>query len=266
MLQNLVACFYSKRFKEFPIRVRLLVIDLYLVSGKQNVQAVWKEPNLHTKAYKILAVVNMNKMPKDTLAFHVWDDSGHHAQPHPESDVHPDLRIDYLTYSSVAKFLVGEGLQPFANRFTGNLTKRLLARQQTLSSDWSYQPDLFKIMQTELFPAAVQAMCGTRIFEVNEDFTQNFWAFNEVLPLLAKGYPRWLVPSAYRARDTVIKSLQKWHRAIAHHFKTESTGSMADWNPEYGAEFVKFRHVAYSKMPRMGPGGAATEDLGMIWA
>ena len=246
--------------------VKLFVADIYLISGSDNVQAVWKEPNMHTRAYKSNAIANINKMPKDTLAFWMWDDSGHHAQPHPESNVPPHLRIDYLHFSSVEKFLVGEGLKPFADRFTTGLTHRLLARQRQFGSAWSHVPDLFTVMQDELFPAAAQAMCGTRLFEINKNFTRDFWAFNKAIPLLAKGYPRWLIPSAYRARDTAIETILKWHRAIAPNFITEATGSMTDWNPEYGAEFVKFRHVAWSKMPRMGPGGAATEDLGIIWA
>ena len=116
----------STRFKHIPARLRLLVTNLYLISGSEIIQAIWKEPDLHNKAYKALSVHNMCKMPKDALAFWMDDDSGHHLQPHPHSKVPPHLRIEYLTYSSVSTFLTGDGLKPFARRFTTNLTERLL--------------------------------------------------------------------------------------------------------------------------------------------
>jgi hypothetical protein len=242
----------------------LLVTDLYVISGSENIQAVWKEPSLHTRFFKSLAMVSMFKMPKDTLAFWMADDSGHLAQPHPDSNVPAHLRIDHLTHSSISKFLTGPGLKPFAERFTQNLKGRLMVNS-SVGCDWSQHPDLFAFMQAELFPAAVEAMYGTRIFSINPNFVQDFWEFNRLLPLLAKGYPRWLAPSAYRARDKCLESMKKWQSAVSTNFQTPPVG-MESWSPEYGAEFVKHRHFMWSKMPRVGADGAATEDMGMIWA
>lgn len=254
----------STQYKNVPVQLKTLVTDMYVVAGQEAIKAVWKEPNLHVRPYKELAVITMAKMPKETLAFWMWDDSGHHAQPHPNSNVPPHLRIDYLTHSSVARLLTGPGLKPLADRFTKNLMARF-ANNDYVQDEWQYLPDLFLFMQDELFRSAVEAMCGERLFTVNPNFVRDFWAFNKGLPYLAKGYPRWMVPSAYRARDTVLSSLKKWHKAIASELKSPPI-AMDEWNPDFGVELVRFRHAAWSKMPLMNEDAAATEDIGMIWA
>lgn len=255
---------FRSQFKNIPVQLKTLVTDMYVVAGQENIKAVWKEPNLHVRPYKELAVITMAKMPKETLEFWKWDDSGHHAQPHPESNVPPHLRIDYLTHSSVARLLTGPGLKPLADRFTQNLMIRL-STSEYLDEEWSQLPDLFAFMQDELFPAAVEAMCGETLLSVNPRFVGDFWAFNKGLPYLAKGYPRWMVPSAYRARDVVLNSLKKWHVAIASELKCPPI-AMDEWSPDFGVELVRFRHEAWSKMPLMNEDAAATEDIGMIWA
>ncbi|KAI4227187.1 MAG: hypothetical protein LQ349_006761 [Xanthoria aureola] len=262
--QLLTVSLFSSQFQNIPVQLKTLVTDIYVVAGQENIKAVWKEPNLHVRPYKELAVITMAKMPKETLEFWKWDDSGHHAQPHPDSNVPPHLRIDYLTHSSVARLLTGPGLKPLADRFTKNLMIRL-SKSEYLNQEWSDLPDLFAFMQQQLFPAAVEAMCGELLFSVNPKFVGDFWAFNKGLPYLAKGYPRWMVPSAYRARDTVLNGLKKWHLAIASELKCPPI-AMDEWSPDFGVELVRFRHDAWSKMPLMNEDAAATEDLGMIWA
>ena len=239
-------------------------MDLYVVSGPENIRALFKQPNLHTKVYRSLSFQTMCKLPKDALAFWMSDDSGMLAQPHPDSRVPAHLRVDYMTHDSVAKLLTGVGLKPLCDRFTRNLSQRLL----TLTSvdvEWVEHSDLFAFMQNELLEPAVEAVWGMRIFSVNPDFTHDIWDFSRHLSSLAKGYPRWLAPSAYRARDRCLERVKQWHRAISANLETP-VQSMDRWNPDYGTEFVKYRHRMWSQMPRMNHDARASEDLGMIWA
>lgn len=255
---------HRTRFSGIPIQLRLLFTDIYVLSGPKIVQEVWKEPDLHNKAYKALSVQNMCKMPKDTLAFWMEDNSGHHSQPHPGSQVPHHLRADYHTHSAISKFLTGDALRPFARRYTANLTRRLSAND-ALSPEWTSLPDLFGFLQAELFPAAVEAMWCKRFFAVNPTFVEDFWEFSKFVPGLAKRYPRWLFPKHYQARDKCFASIKQWHAVIRTYFDNPKDYTN-DWNEDYGADLVRYRHIAWSKMPRMGADGTATEDLGMIWA
>lgn len=219
---------------------------------------------MHNKAYKILAVQNIFNMPKATLAFWNADDSGVDRSPYPDSVVPPHLRIEYLTHSSVVKFLTGPSLKPFSDRFSRNLTDQLLKRRST-TSEWEYLPDLFSLMQHELLPAALKSMCGLYLLTINPTFVEDFWAFNRCLYVLAKGYPRLLFPAPYTVRDKCLESLKQWHKFIWAHFDNPDSDTVP-WNPYFGTEFIKGRHNMWSKMDQFNPDAAATEDLGMIWA
>lgn len=247
------------------MQVRLLIMDMYVISGPKSVEKIWKEPELHNRAYKALSVHNMFNMPKDTLAFWMYDDSGHNIQPRPGTQIPSHLRVDYMTHSSITRFLAGDGLKPFARRFTSNLIERL-STTKVVNQHWSSHPDLFGFLQTQLFPASLEAMCGKKFLTINPTFVEDFWAFSEVLPTLAKGYPQWLSPKPYRLRDKCFVSLKQWHVALWAHYEESPGESPGGWSEDYGAEIIRFRHMAWSKMPRMGADGAATEDLGMIWA
>ena len=237
---------------------------MYVVSGPENIRALFKQPNLHTKMYRTLSFKTMCKLPKDALAFWMPDDSGMLSQPYPDSHVPAHLRVDYMTHDSVAKLLTGVGLKPLCDRFTRNLSQRLLANT-SVDVEWVEHSDLFAFMQSELLVPAAEAIWGTKVFSVNPDFSQDIWHFARQLPYLAKGYPRWLAPSAYRARDKCLESVKRWHRAVSANLKTPTQG-MDQWNPEYGTEFVKYRHRMWSQMPRINDDAMASEDLGMIWA
>ena len=97
-----------------------------MVSGSQSIQAVLNSPHLTTKPYKTLAVRNMNRVPKYALECWLSDDSGHYTRPVAGCSTPPDLRVEYLAFSTATKFLAGEGLQPLTDRFVGNLTQQIL--------------------------------------------------------------------------------------------------------------------------------------------
>lgn len=254
----------SPHCRNAPTLLKLLVTDLYVVSGPENIKTLFKQPDLHTKVYRALSFKTMCKMPKDALDFWMSDDSGMLAQPHPESQVPTHLRVDHMTHASVAKFLTGVGLKPLCDRFTRNLSQRLLVTE-SVGLEWVEHSDLFAFMQNELLTPAMEAMWGTKIFSMKPDFGQDIWQFSQGLPYLAKGYPRWLAPSAYKARDKCLQSVKQWHSSISASLETPAQG-MDRWNPEYGTELVKQRHRMWSRMPQMNADAIASEDLGMMWA
>lgn len=246
------------------MRLNLLVTDFYVISGAGSINYVLRESELHTRSYQSLAYQTIVNLPKGALILKLSDDSGINVSPHPASSIPSHLRIDYLHYSSVHKFLSGPGLKPFADRFTTNLLAQL-SKRTDLGTDWTHLPDLFSLLRDEFLTASLQAMCGEYLLRSQPNFVQDYWRFHTALYTLAKGYPRWLKPRAYRQRDKCVQSLKAWHELIRPYFD-DTTLEQQDWNPYYGAGLVKFRHTAWSKMDCMGPDAAASEDLGLIWA
>ena len=253
----------SSSFKGVPVRLNLLYTDFYVVSGTDHIKALFKESDLHTRAYKSMATKNILKMPKELLAFWLSDDSGVNLSPHSTSSVPPHLRIDYLHFSSVHRFLSGPSLKPFADRFTTNLLAQLSQRPD-FGENWVHLPDLFSLMREEFLTASLRAMFGNYLLESSANFVQEYWDFHTAIYALAKGYPRWMKPKAHHDRDKCVESIKRWHNFIRPYFQ-DAELEREEWNPYYGTEYIKFRHMAWSKMDCMGPDAAAAEDLGLVW-
>ena len=64
-------------------------------------------------------------MPDHALELYTADNSGCYKEPHADSNVKPENRIDHITHQALNRFLSGPGLDPFFNRFTENLIDRL---------------------------------------------------------------------------------------------------------------------------------------------
>lgn len=220
---------------------------------------------MHTKGYKILSVQKMFGMPEATLSLFISDDSGIGSVPIPtSSSIPPHQRIDYLTHLSLVKLFTGPGLKELGDRFTQNLTEQLLTKS-SIGFEWKCVPDLLSIMQEELLQAALKSMCGNYLLSLNPNFIDDFWAFNDGVHMLAKGYPRLFFPAAYKAREKCLESIKIWHRFIRGHFD-QPDRDPAGWNPYFGSEYIKFRLKMWSKMDQINDDSAAAEDLGLIWA
>lgn len=235
------------------------------VSGSDNLLSIWKQSQkLTTKGYRVLFANNMFGFPKSASSFYLADNSGLGSFPHPDSNVPPDHRIDYLTHSSVARFLTGTGLRPLSQRFMRNLAEQL--SNNHIGHDWESLSDLYSIFRTDVLRAALKAAFGSYILSLTPEFCQDFWRYDEGLPLLAKGVPRWLTPAPYKARDKCLENIKKWHYFAKGVSPNAKAVNVDDWDPYFGAGVMRYRQELYSKMEAMDADGIASEDLGLIWA
>lgn len=77
--------------------------------------------------------------------------------------------------------------------------------------DWEEREDLFDMVRTEVFHAAVEAMCGPHLMALNPGFLRDFWAFDAGIARLMKELPRWLIRRDWSARERCLQSVWKWH-------------------------------------------------------
>ena len=264
--RSILKFFDSKRFGHtVPICLRLGVVDMTLLSGSDNLLSIWKQSQkLTTKGYRVLFANKMFGFPESASSFYMADISGLGSSPHPDSNILPEHRIDYLTHSSVARFLTGPGLRPLSQRFIEHLAEQL--SKNCIGHDWESLSDLYSIFQTDVFRAAITSAFGTYILSLTPDFCKDFWAYDGSLPLLAKGFPRWLAPAPYKARDKCLENIKKWHRFTKRISQNAKCANENDWDPYFGAGVMRYRQELYSKMEAMDSSGVASEDLGLIWA
>ena len=230
--------------------------DIYIVTGPDHINSIWKQSHLlRSDVYRQLVVYNMFGMPNDAAKFYLSDDSGTSSTPSQGSKIDPTQRVKYLTHRSLTKLLTGSGLKVFAESFATSLVQQFSLNEE-LTTEWSDLPDLFNFVRNELFKATVRAIYGDGILSTNPSFCEEFWEFDKGIASLAKRFPRWMVPSAYAARDRCLESVEAWHEAIR---APEGMSLTCE------SEFVKSRLGMWSKMERMSPQAMASEDLGVIW-
>lgn len=252
-----------KLHENIPVRVRLPMMDLYMVSGDAHIGSLFGQSQImNNKTYRALAVSNMFGMPAKAKEFLAADDSGLNSTPHPSSSVRPEYRIDYLTHAALARFLSGPGLKPLVSRFKDNIMRQFA--DQEIGSEWIEMPDLYSFIKVQMFNASVEAMCGSYILSLNPTFCEDFWNFDAGLPKLAKGYPRLLIPATYQARNKCLAHVKKWHLFLREHSSRVESGDDS-YDPELGAGIMRHRQKVYSKMEAIDADAMASEDLGMLW-
>lgn len=203
-------------------------------------------------------------MPKKAVNIYTLDDSGSYHQPHPESKVKSQNRVDYRTKESLLKFLSGPGLSPFYERFRKSLTKHLGGLE--IGDGWIEMPDFLEFFQLEITPCVIEAMCGPVLFAQNPDFARDFWEYNLWLPALSKGLPRFLIPEAYEIRDKILNDIKQWHAYARKNFDSTKIETDGDADPWWGSEFIRARQDMFLSMDDFDYDALASSDFGAIWA
>lgn len=240
------------------------MMDLYLITGNAHIVSLFSQSQIMTnKIYRALAVSNMFGMPAKAQDFLAADDSGLNSKPHPTSNVKPEHRIDYLTHAAILRFLSGPGLKPLVSRFKEMIMGQFAS--QDIFSEWVEMPDLYSFLKVQIFNASVEAMCGSHILLLNPTFCEDFWKFDAGLSNLAKGYPWWLIPSAYQARNRCLAHVKKWHLFLRENSSREESEDYDSFDPKLGAGLMRYRQKMWSKMEAIDAGAMASEDLGMLW-
>ena len=252
-----------KQFDGIPVRLHLIVMDIILITKASDIAKLFGQSQFLTNKIYREFVSNTFGVPQTFKEFFAADDTGLGREPHPWSTVKPEHRVDYLMHSFITRFLSGPSLKPLAARFSQNLTDRF--DRLDIAPEWSAMPDLYAFLQVHLFHASVEAMFGSFMFTVNPDFCEDFWRFENGVPDLAKGYPRWFNRASYTARDKCLASVHKWQELLKQKRLSQETVGDAAYHPIFGSEIVRKRHDAFSKMEPMSSDAWASEDLALIW-
>lgn len=243
---------YRQRFgASTVVRVRMLGKDVYVVSGAEYLNAVWKSTKELTSTNGInLALSNMFGTPKSDMKFFEADDSGITHDPFPHTSTRPQDRVFYLMHKATVDSLSGSHLVSSAQSFQTALAKKI--KDLPISDDWVEFPDLFNFLRPIISCATIEAMCGAYFLTQYPKFTQYFWQFNADIPKLLQGWPKWLMPGAWVARDKCIEMMKEWRK----------TSSDDNFN---GNSMIPQRWSYFSEMKGLSEHGVACSDLGILW-
>ena len=161
------------------------------------------------------------------------------------------------------RFISGPGLRNLTNQFQTMLKSQV--SKSGIDENWTELPDFFSFISDMVSIAAITAMCGPSLLELNPNLVQDLWEFGKSLPYLFKGYHSWLALNAWKSRRKWLESLKKWHTFAKNSFNYSIIDS--DGHDRYfGSPLIKARQQYFSNMPIISDDDNASENLGLIWA
>ena len=234
------------------VRLNFLSKDIYLVSGAEYLNAVWKNTKGLTSTNGInISLLHMFATSKKDMKVFEADDSGITHDPHPESAVKPEDRVFYLVHKATVDSLAGPHLKIAAQRFKDALLQHIEA--SPITEEWVEMDDLFGFVRPLISRSTIQAMCGASFLRMFPEFFDDFWYFNYNMPKLLHRCPRWMVPKAWQARDRCIAVMKKWRKEF-------------QGNPDFdGSAMIPQRWACFSKMQDLSDDGVACSDVGILW-
>ena len=233
------------------LRLNFLGRDIYAVCGAEYLNAVWKNTRGLTSTNGInIALHNIFDTPKEDMIFFQDDRSGITHDPHPQSLTTPENRVFYLMHKATVDCLAGSYIATAGERFQSALKTRI--EVLPIQNQWIEMDDLLAFLRPLISSSTIQAMCGASFLASFPDFVDCFWSFNSSMPRLLQGWPRWMMPKAWQARDRCISMMKQWRKI--------SSESNFDGNA-----MMLRRWSYFSKMQGLSDHGVACSDLGILW-
>lgn len=241
------------------VRLQFFYKDIYVISGSENLNAVWKNTKGLTSTNGIsIALSNMFNTSSKDMTFFYADNSGLTHDPHPMSNVRPEDRVFYLMHKATVDCLAGPHLALTSRDFQTALKKRIA--EVPIGDDWMTMPDLYAWLRPHISHATVKAMCGSLFLQLSPTFVEDFWNFDKAMPKLLQGWPRWMNPSAWKAREKCIDGMRRWRKLSDGRNPSSVTDAAFSGN-----EMIRARWRYFSKMDGLSDEGVASSDLGILW-
>ncbi|KAL4981393.1 cytochrome P450 [Aspergillus falconensis] len=220
------------------VQFRLGAQKVYMVSGERNIQTI-NQPShaISPEVFFLQVMAHAWGASRQELVKFEQDKSGRRRIPTPGREVKPgqpclwhgqhQVYSEYLQRADRANFLAAKYQQPFSER---------LAKQPL--GEWT-QVSLKHFFETEMAEAALVALMGPRIIELNPGFWPAMWEFIQAEPRLMWGLPWWLNAWPWKARARFRAMCRKYVEAAAKTFDLTGPDADAEWEPHYGSRVAR---------------------------
>ncbi|KAH8650012.1 cytochrome P450 [Xylariales sp. PMI_506] len=258
----------QKFFGKVPFRMQVAGQKFVFIPGGDVLTAMFKSSrDMNNKVVLLTALRDQFGMPERDLDIWRHDNSGIGSKPAPGFESWaPERRAYFVQHRDLHTWLMGPALDVMTANFVDNYTHQLAGLTDFNTREWTSVPSLYHFLRTEMFSAALRALCGQHIFEVCPNFNQEFWEFDNALTYLLRRVPRWASPKSHAARDQALASIKRWHKSAREHFDWTNKDSInAEWEPVYGARLMRARQEMFTGTGHTEDGSASL-DLGMLWA
>src|ERR1700733_3727724 len=233
------------------LRVRLGPLKAYVITGSQNIQAIFRKSkslSFETFLRQVMEVPTGIRREEVDLFFTPLKSD---PKMHP-LDLFHQIHHDHATASGAANQLTTK----FFEDFSDTLDAEPQGQWQEVS--------VYQFLRSRMSKASMTALCGTRMFEVSPGILDGFWAWDSMFMKLTYGFPRFAFPKAYEARDKVHGSTKRWLKDAWERYDWSSPD--VDWEENFGSRLMRVREKNFKEAVGCNLDSRASNEMGLMLA
>ncbi|GAP82401.1 putative cytochrome P450 [Rosellinia necatrix] len=160
-------------------------------------------------------------------------------------------------------YLSSPYLESLSKRYLANMERNVQSLH--VQDEWAEFPDMYAFLQDLVSSATIEALMGSKVFEINPSIVDDFWTFERATPYFLRCFPRWLIPGRYKARERIFDTMKKLDRLACQNLP-RFTPEAPDWEPYLGSKFMRARHEYGQSIRPLPEDTKAWEKMGIMFA
>ena len=209
-----------------------------MVSGEKNIQAINRPSHsISPDVFFLEVMANVWGAKKNEVAQFARDKSGRSKNQIPGYEVAPgQARLWHGQHHVYSEHL--QRTQPshhLTEKYYDLFSDRLVKQPLGIFVEINLK-DFF---QSDMAEAALVALMGPRIVELNSGFWPAMWEFARLAPQLMWGLPRWVNAAPWKVREEFHDMCARYVSSAAQRFDWNGPDAEADWEPEYGSRMSR---------------------------
>ncbi|KAI0545637.1 cytochrome P450 [Xylaria curta] len=249
-----------------PLLARAGHLRFFLITDPNLVKVIFRNSKkMSNKSVTLFALQHLLKLPKTTVNFYWADDSGMGKIPRKNSVTSPENRINFLISHNIKRYLSSTHLTALNGRYMAVLAQEMSSHGST--NEWITYPDLHAFIQQITIRASLEALIGSKIFEIYPNFVEDLMTFLSDVPKFFGLLPSLRIPRAYQARRRLLEGIKRWHCIALQNSNCDDVEpEKPEWEPYFGSKLLRIRQQYSLKLEDMTADARAAEDLGLVFA
>ncbi|KAI1292595.1 cytochrome P450 [Xylaria venustula] len=237
--------------------------NILFFQDPETIQHIWRQSEkLNAVRMRVYAYKYLFGMPKKWASIYEADDSGPFPKPLQGSNIPPEKRIHRFLAEGIEKALIGPGFSPTFSRLRQTYVKQMSNLE--IGLEWNEFEDFRRFIHITTGQSTIEAIFGPNLVRLNPAFMEDLFEFDRALPWLSKGIPRFIMPTAYRAREKLHRNFVAWYKSARECFQDHLIYGDGDGDPFWGSNWMRQRQKTLAHI--QDDITLASSDLGIAWA
>ncbi|KAI8262806.1 Cholesterol 7-alpha-monooxygenase [Colletotrichum sp. SAR11_239] len=246
------------------VKFNLGPVPVYLVSGSQNVQRLFRNSagstQLSSDKFVLMVTEKVHGVDQQDAKRWASDKTGRLKIPAPGTEDTPeDQRIWSGMHHIFTEHLSrAEPTAKLAQNFTAFFGEKL--GKQPLN-EWK-EVCLFQFLKKDMAEAAIMTLAGRRLIDKYPEFVDAMWEYDKVAMKLMYGLPTWMNPGPRKAQKKALDMMEAFLQDAWDTFDWDGMEAAADWEPTFGSRLQR-EHAKFWKERKFSMKSRAAQHLGI---